>query len=97
MRSNASSRHGTIGYMCPVYSTRDMPYDSRCEVISLGIVLLELITGCMQGCTDGEGGRQYLEELLDDEDKPILADIRIQWPDLLVKDLLRLDGQCVTH
>ena len=48
MRSSASSRHGTLGYMCPLYCKRNMPYDSRCEIFSFG-----LITGCMQGCTDG--------------------------------------------
>ena len=46
MHSSASSRHGTVGYMCPWYCKRNMPYDSRCEVYSFGIVLLELITGC---------------------------------------------------
>ena len=95
MRSSASSRHGTLGYMCPLYCKRNMPYDSRCEIFSFGIVLIELITGCLQGSSDKDGGQIFLEDLMDDEDKPILADIRIQWPDLLVKDLLRLAGQCV--
>ena len=61
-----------------------MPYDSCCEIFSFGIVLLELITGCLQGSSDKDGDQIFLEDLMDDEDKPILADIRIQWPDLLV-------------
>ena len=47
MHTSASSRHGTVGYMCPWYYKRNMPYDSRCEIFSFGIVFLELITGCL--------------------------------------------------
>ena len=95
MRSSASSRHGTLGYMCPWYCKRNMPYDSRCEVYSFGIVLLELITGCLQGSSDKDGSQIFLEELIDNEDTPVLADVRIQWPDQCLKDLLLLAGQCV--
>ena len=93
LHSSVNTRHGTVGYMCPSYSTRDMLYDSKCEIFSFGIVLLEIITGCLQGCTDENGGQQYLEELM--EDGLILPDVRIEWPDGCVDTILLLAGQCL--
>ena len=34
-------------------------------------------------------------ELIDNEDTPVLADVRVQWPGQCVKDLLLLAGRCV--
>ncbi|EKX45796.1 hypothetical protein GUITHDRAFT_40202, partial [Guillardia theta CCMP2712] len=36
---------GTPGYMCPRYSRGGIDFDAKCEVFSLGIVLLEMLTG----------------------------------------------------
>jgi hypothetical protein len=39
-----------MGYMCPRYYRRaDMAYDTKCEVYAFGILLLEVLSGHVQG------------------------------------------------
>lgn len=55
-------RFGSIGYMCPHY-TKSGKYNTKSEIYSFGIVLLELLTGKVQGMVDPlTGCRQFLED-----------------------------------
>ena len=39
--------YGTPGYTCPFHSTGNL-YEASCDVYSFGIVMIELVTGCLQ-------------------------------------------------
>ena len=39
--------YGTPGYICPFHS-RGNKYEASCDVYSYGIVMIELVTGCLQ-------------------------------------------------
>ena len=96
LQSSGSSRYGTLGYMCPLYSkSSKMKYNARCEIFSFGILLLELTTGLLQGYADENGNQIFLEDLINDEESPLSADRRIKWPDGCVKKLLSIAEQCV--
>ena len=90
-----SARRGTPGYMCPYYSKRaGAVYDAKYEVFSLGIVLLELLTGRLQGFEDKDGQQVFLEETLRDEGT-VSTDSRVTWPEGFVEDFLQLARDCV--
>ena len=40
---------GTAKYCCTQYLRGNVPFDAKCEVFSFGVVLLELVTGRVQG------------------------------------------------
>jgi len=87
------ARFGTIGYMCEKYCKRaDMNFDSKCEIFSVGIFLLELFSGQLQGSnTDCN-----LEDMLDDDEEPLLPDARAgQWPTEAARQFLVLASECV--
>ena len=95
MQSLTGARFGTLGYMCPYYSRRaEVVYNAKCEVFSFGIVLLEILTGQLQGYKDKNGEQVMLEETLRD-DGILVADDRIQWPEGFARDFLQLAGECV--
>ena len=39
---------GTPGYTCPWYSKGGKTFEASCDVYSFGIVMIELVTGCLQ-------------------------------------------------
>ena len=39
---------GSRGYMCPWYSRGGKKFEASCDVYSFGIVMIELVTGCLQ-------------------------------------------------
>ena len=39
---------GTPGYICPSYSRAHKTFEASCDVYSFGIVMIELVTGCLQ-------------------------------------------------
>ena len=39
---------GTPGYTCPWYSRGHKTFEASCDVYSFGIVMIELVTGCLQ-------------------------------------------------
>jgi serine/threonine protein kinase len=43
---------GTPGYICPWYSTGNKKFEASCDVYSFGIVMIELVTGCLQNKTE---------------------------------------------
>jgi serine/threonine protein kinase len=95
IHSDSSTRLGTVEYMCPHYGVGEIVvYDAKCDVYSFGIVLLELLTGQLQGNINKEGKQVMLNTLLL-EVGTLLADDRVQWPCDLVDDILALARECV--
>lgn len=91
--SDAAPRYGTTGYTCPHYKkSAGMVYDARCEVYAFGIVLLELLTGKLQGHVDKDGNPIMHEDLL--SRGLLVADNRINWPEGLVADISALAVEC---
>jgi hypothetical protein len=39
---------GSRGYVCPRYSMGVYKFEASCDVYSFGIVMIELVTGCIQ-------------------------------------------------
>eukprot|EP01036_Dinobryon_divergens_P031429 gene31429-40823_t len=92
--SATRGRFGTPGYMCPSYNDTTTDYDAKSEVYSFGIVLLEIVTGSIQGSNGRDGKRLMLHRSL-----PILmAENRAgPWPEECVRQLLDLARQCIAH
>ena len=59
--SAAADRVGTPGYRCPAYE-RSGDFEARSEVFSFGMVLLELLTGRVQGGGGADLYGAYVEE-----------------------------------
>ena len=95
IRSDSRTRLGTAEYMCPHYGAGEIVvYDGKCDVFSFGIVLLELLTGQLQGNINKDGKQVMLNTLLLEEGT-LPADNRVQWPCDLVDDILALARECV--
>jgi len=72
-----------------------MSYDARCEIFSLGVVLLEVLSGKIQNEPDSDGSPVILEELLT-EGTGVSGDTRAgSWPGEVVSLLLSLASDCV--
>jgi serine/threonine protein kinase len=95
IHSDSSARLGTVEYMCPHYGAGEIVvYDAKCDVYSFGIVLLELLTGQLQGNIKKDGKQVMLNTMLLEEGT-LLADNRVRWPYALVDDILALARECV--
>ena len=83
---------GTPGYMCPKYAMGGVGFDAKCEVFSVGVVLLELITGKVQGSGPDSGLYfQYVEE-----EEPVVPDARAgAWQDACHEGLTCLAFECL--
>jgi len=53
---------GTPGYTCPWYSRGNKTFEASCDVFSFGIVMIELVTGCLQNGKNGDFYECYIEE-----------------------------------
>ena len=83
-------RYGTPGYMCSYYNDGS-PYDAKSEVFSFGIVLLEVLTGILQGSMRS-GKNIMLHRSIDS----LTADVRAgTWPEECVRQLFDLARQCI--
>jgi serine/threonine protein kinase len=68
LKSSGPLVFGTPGYICPWYSKGTKSYESGCDVSSFGIVMLELLTGCLQ---EGQSGDRSLGDIVERyEDEP---------------------------
>ena len=95
IQSESSHQQGTGEYMCPAYSSGEIAeYDAKCEVFSYGIVLLELLTGQLQGSFNDDGEQSMLDKCLA-ENRGLLVDRRVEWPQGVVDDVLMLAKECV--
>lgn len=84
----------TLDYSRPYPHREGVEHYAKCEVFAFGIVLLELLTGKLQGY-DGTSEQQTL--LQDRLARGLLAaDYRIQWPEGLVTDILKLAADCTS-
>ena len=55
---------GTPGYTCPWYSRGHKTFEASCDVFSFGIVMIELVTGCLQNDKNklGDFYDRYIQE-----------------------------------
>jgi len=56
---------GTPGYICPWYCRGKRTYEASCDVFSFGIVMIELVTGCLQFGRLKEFHERYFPENFD--------------------------------
>jgi serine/threonine protein kinase len=59
LKSSGAAVFGTLGYICPDYSQGDVPFTAACDVYSMGVVLVELIVGCLQGGQSSRNGKSF--------------------------------------
>ena len=96
---------GTPGYICPLYSQSHgtVPYNESCDVFSIGVVLAELLVGCLQGGQSSQKGqnlgdfyRRYIRDFDDESVEDgwkILkqdADKRAEWNDKTLEELCHI-------
>jgi hypothetical protein len=87
-RTKTGMVFGTRGYMCHKYSGGMIQFNAKCEVYSVGIVLLEIMMGRLQGADDVD-----LSDLGDDE---IIPDERAgEWEPACVESLVKLASECL--
>ena len=49
LKSSGAAAFGTPGYICKWYAGGNRVFQAKCDVYSLGVVMMELVTGCLQG------------------------------------------------
>jgi len=106
--SSGSQVFGSNGYICPWYSKGgNRKYEPACEVYSTGIILIEIITGCLQlgqstrqGVSLGDFRDRYLEdedeEIIEDGDEKLVADADplAIWEDETLQTFAKLAIKC---
>jgi len=62
INSTGGAKLGTPGYMCDTYTRHaDNPFEAKSEIYSFGMVLLELLTGQLQGAAQHDLFAIYIE------------------------------------
>ncbi|KAI2500923.1 serine/threonine kinase [Fragilaria crotonensis] len=62
---------GTLGYMCPRYASGKCAYEASCDVYSIGVVMVELVLGRLNGGLSTGKGKEFrdvFEVYVEDED-----------------------------
>jgi serine/threonine protein kinase len=89
-------RVGTPGYICPIYASRGVAYSAISEIYSVGIVLLEIITGKCQGQVKTGSVQSFFQDFLDDIDI-MCADSRAGvWNDSCFQKMLFVARRCTS-
>jgi serine/threonine protein kinase len=86
---------GTPGYMCPKYASGGSEYDAKSENFSVGIVLLELLLGRLQGKRENDD----LYGIYIDEETPISNDLDMRagpWIPECADQLEALARECLS-
>ena len=87
---------GTPGYICPWYNSGKKTFEASCEVYSFGMVMIELVTGCLQNDNKGDFCERYFpghfegtpKEALEvaipklEKDVDIFTDLEAAWMEL---------------
>ena len=79
--------------MCPFYTEGSTAFDAKSELYSFGIVILEVLTGKLQGSSGGSGRKLMLHRSVDS----LTADIRAAWPAQCVGRLFDLARQSIAE
>ena len=58
-KGSGSAVFGSEGYICPWYASGGKTFEPKCDVFSLGVVVMELITGCLQGGRSSRNGESF--------------------------------------
>ena len=93
--TRTGQRFGTPGYMCSWYNTTG-EYDSKAEIYSFGIVIMEILCGKLQGSQHANA--EFLISDADDIELDDNSDVDQragEWPDQVVKELKELAQKCV--
>ena len=80
--TNGGPAFGTPGYMCPEYSRKKCegipcPYIAAFDVFSIGVVMVEVILGCLTGGQSTRNGMKFenaLRRYVKDEDDELIVD-----------------------
>lgn len=84
---------GTPGYMCRNYQVKKL-FDAKAEIFSLGVVLLELISGSLQSSKNASDEIRFLEDEL--EENILRPDERAgTWDQACVHSYLQLARGCI--
>jgi serine/threonine protein kinase len=108
LKSSGAAVFGTPGYICPVYARGNAQYSAACDAYSIGVVLAELITGCLQGGQSTRNGTRYgdffCRYIRDDDEEPILdgwktlledADPAVEWNEASLKHICDITVKCM--
>jgi serine/threonine protein kinase len=86
---------GTPGYICPWYSRGHKTFEASCDVFSFGIVMIELVTGCLQNRSMGDFYDRYIE---DGEESSLVEDVDLladEWEDGNLASVCSLAIRCI--
>ena len=99
---------GTPGYTCPWYSKGGKTFEASCDVYSFGIVMIELVTGCLQNDRTklGDFSERYLlndfdgtpAEALDLAIPKLVEDVdplAAEWEDGILASVCSLAIRCI--
>ena len=93
---------GTPGYICPWYSRGNKEFEASCDVYSFGIVMIELVTGCLENDVKRLG--QFYDRYISnfdtlelampklEEDVDLLAE---EWEDGILSSVCELAIRCI--
>ena len=108
LKSSGAAVFGTPGYICPVYSRGQTPFTTASDVFSVGVVIVELLVGSLQGGQSTQArqnlGDFFCRYIKDDEDEPVEngwmslmqdADIAAEWNDEILQRLCKIATQCM--